>query len=429
MKHTGLMLALLLSMPALCWQDKEANKQKIKDLREYARQGSPAIPRITPYLQDSDLEVRREAVKALVAAGSQRSLEALTAACSDNDAEVQIRATDGLVNFYLPGYVDRGMSASLRRAGGLTGSRWFEGNNEAIDADTPLRPEITEALIGLVRGGVSMEVRANAARALGVLRARAAVPVLVEALKSKDSRLMYESLVALQKTRDRSAGPNVAFLMRDLDERVQLAAIETAGILGSKEAVPGLKRVLESPANKKVRRAVLVALAQIGDPANRPLFLSLVADKDDDARAAAAEGLGRLASAEDRPTVEKAWSDERKTSPRLAQAFALALLGTVDTSSFGPVGYLVNSLNQKAWRGVALPYLSELALRPEPRSAIIVALGQATTRDEKAGLAQALAGCGSADAVAGLEKLSKDDDASVAREALRALRILKGSIR
>ncbi|MBI5280746.1 MAG: HEAT repeat domain-containing protein [Candidatus Solibacter usitatus] len=429
MKTTALMLALLVSLPALCWQGNVVNKQKIKGLREYARQGSPAIPKITPYLADGDVEVRREAVKALVEAGSQRSLEPLTAACADNDAEVQIRATDGLVNFYLPGYVDRGLSASIRRAGGLATGRWDEGSREAIDADTPLRPEIVQALSGLARGGVSMESRANAARALGILRARAGVPVLVESLKSKDSRLMYESLVALQKTRDRSAGPNVAFLMRDLDEKVQLAAIETAGILGSKEAVPGLKRVLENPANRKVRRATLIALAQIGDPANRPLFLSLLGDKDEEARAAAAEGLGRLAEAADRPAVEKAWTDEKKTSPRLAQAFALALLGNVDPSSFGPVGYLANNLNQKAWRGVALPYLSELSLKPEPRSAILVALGQATTRDEKTGLAQALAGCGSRDALAGLEGLSKDEDAAVAREALRALRILKGSVR
>ena len=38
-------------------------------------------------------------------------------AAADNDAEVQIRATDGLVNVYLPGYVKTGLSGTLSRVG------------------------------------------------------------------------------------------------------------------------------------------------------------------------------------------------------------------------------------------------------------------------------------------------------------------------
>ena len=36
---------------------------------------------------------------------------------------------------------------------------------------------------------------------------------------------MYESLIALQKIRDPAAGPGMAFLLRDLDEKVQMAAL------------------------------------------------------------------------------------------------------------------------------------------------------------------------------------------------------------
>ena len=54
-----------------------------------------------------------------------------------------------------------------------------------------------------------MDARANAARALGILRGRKAVPDLVEALHSKNTDVIYESLVALQKIRDESAGPRV----------------------------------------------------------------------------------------------------------------------------------------------------------------------------------------------------------------------------
>jgi len=87
----------------------------------------------------------------------------------------------------------------------------------------------------------------------------------------------------------------------------------------------------------------------------------LADDKDDEVRGAAFEGLGRIANREDRPLVEKAWGEEKKAGPRLAVAFALAQMGSLETGSYGSIGHLVNSLNQKAWRGVAEPYLAELA--------------------------------------------------------------------
>jgi len=408
---------------------QEDQKQKIRLLRDLGKQGSAAIERITPYLQDSDVEVRREAVKAIVQIGTVRSLDPLVAACRDNDPEVQIRAVDGLVNFYLPGYVERGISATLRRAGNLILGRWSEGANEdVIDPDTPVRKEIIEALARLVEGGSSMDSRANAARALGILRGRDGLPALVNALRSKDSRLMFEALIAIRKIRDRSVADRVAFLVRDLDERVQLAAIETAGILGSREAVPLLHRVLDAPRSRKVRRAAVLALAQIADEDSRNLFLSLIGDSDEAIRAAAAEGLGRLRKPQDAAVLEKAWSSENKIIARLAIAFARVKLGNRETGSFSPLGYLVNNLNQRAWRGIALPYLSELALDKDVRSSLYVMLGPGATRDEKTGIAQALANSGGEDSIAPLEKLAKDEDPAVAREALRALRILRGRL-
>ena len=72
---------------------------------------------------------------------------------------------------------------------------------------------------------------------MGILRGRAAVPDLIEALHSKDDKLMYESLIALQKIRDPSAGPRVAFLLHDLEEKVQLAAIETTGLCETPKSI------------------------------------------------------------------------------------------------------------------------------------------------------------------------------------------------
>src|ERR1700682_6065127 len=76
-----------------------------KDIRNLAKQGSSALPRLQDLLRNPDLDSRIEAVKAITEIGTQGSLAPLVQATADNDPEVQIHGTDGLVNFYLPGYV------------------------------------------------------------------------------------------------------------------------------------------------------------------------------------------------------------------------------------------------------------------------------------------------------------------------------------
>ena len=65
-----------------------------------------------------------------------------------------------------------------------------------------------------------------------------------DAMKSKDSAILYESVIAMQKIGDPSAAPRIRYLLRDLDEKVQIAALETTGILMNKEAVPDLIEAL-----------------------------------------------------------------------------------------------------------------------------------------------------------------------------------------
>src|SRR5689334_10339501 len=82
-----------------------AQETRPKDVREIGKGGSSAIPRLQELLKDPNVDVRVEVVKQLTDIGTQRSIDPLLQATSDNDPEVQVRAVDGLVNFYLPGYV------------------------------------------------------------------------------------------------------------------------------------------------------------------------------------------------------------------------------------------------------------------------------------------------------------------------------------
>jgi len=398
-----------------------------KDVRDLAKGGSSVIPQLQALLKNPDLGIRVEAVKSIVDIGTQRSLDPLIQATADSDAEIQIRAADGLVNFYLPGYVRTGLSAKLQRVGKGIKGKFTDTNDQVIEPYIQVRPEVIAALGKLARGGISMESRANAARAVGILRGQAAIPDLLEAMKSKEDSVLYESLIAIQKIRDKDVAPKLRYLLRDLDERVQLAAIETTGLLQNKEALPDLVDVLNRARTPKIRRAALTAIAMIPDESSRALFNRFLSDKDDAMRAAAAEGFARLKNPADRPVLQKAYDEEGKAMPRLSMAFALVSVGAVEISELSPLQLLVNTLNSRARQGVALPFLIELARDPRIRASLYPAL-TGGLKDEKIYLARVMARSGDKDSTEPLEKVSHDTDPEVAQEGLRALQNLRARL-
>jgi len=421
---------LFFIVAALAWAQAPNSdpKQRAKDVRELAKQGQDAIPRITPYVSDPDLNVRVEAVKALVAMGGPRIVDPLLTAARDNDPEIQIRATDGLVDVYLPGYVKTGMSGTVQRMGvNIRAKFGVDTNDQVIEEYVQVRPEVIAALGKLVTGGASIDVRANAARAIGVLRGKDAIPELIEALHSKQDAVMYEALVAIQKIRDPEAAGRISFLLRDLDDKIQTTALETTGILRNREAAPDVRDALEHARNIKIRRSATSALAMLSDPADHGAFVRDLNDKDDAIRSAAAEGLARLEIPADRPLVEKAFNDERKMGPRLADAFAVVALGNADTGEFSSLRYLVNTLNIRAYRGVASAYLTELCRDLKIRQAIYPMLPRAT-KDEKIQLSIVFARSGGRDSLPYLESLSTDPDSEVAAEGTRSLRTLRARL-
>ncbi len=406
----------------------EDPKQRIKAAKDAVKAGTAGIERIKPLLQDPDVNVRIETVKAIVEIGSQYSLAPLLQSLEDGDAEVQIRATDGLVNFYRPGYVKSGLSDSIKRTGNAIKAKFgVDEDDERIDYWIEVRPEVIAGIAKLLSTSQDLTVRANTARALGVLRGQAGTPALFGALRTKDTRLIFESLKALQKIRDPKSGPQVAFLFRDPEERVAVAALETAGLVRSVETLPDLNTAYRTSSNARVKRAALGAMAMIGDAQNHDLFVQGMTDKDEGIRAAAAEGLGRISNPADIPMLQGCFDTERKMNTRLACGFGLVKNGNAAMSETSALRYLLNTLNSKAWRGVAEGYLVELARAKPVRTALEQQVPSAT-KDEKALLARMLSASGDADSAKVLEQLTRDPEPDVAQEAIRALRNLRARL-
>ena len=402
--------------------------QTPKDVRAVAKGGSSAIPTVAQYLNSAAVDTRVETIKQLIAIGGKDVIEPLIRGTRDADPEVQIRATDGLVNFYLPGYVRQGLGSSVVRAGATLKAKFSDTNDQVIDPFVIVRPDVITALGNLARGGSSMDSRANACRAVGILRGQAAIPDLLEALRSKDNRVMYEALVAIQKIRDPEAGPKVSYLVRDLDDRVQSAAIETVGLLRTKDALPALRSVVANPRNNKSERAALGAIALMPEAQDRQLFQRYLTSKDDKLRAAGAEGLGRLSDPADTAALDTLWKEEEKMQPRLGAAFALVMEGNLNLAEEAPLRYLLNTLNSAAYKDVSSAYLIEATRKPEVRTALYGQFEQGT-RDEKIQLARVYSVSGDEKTVAYLEKLSRDSDGDVAQEGLRALRSLRARLK
>jgi HEAT repeat protein len=409
------------ALPRLFAQDDvyQTKKQKISSIRDAGKRDSQAIPFLAKFLKDSNVDVRDEAVKAIVNIGTQYSLEPLIQATHDNDPDVQMRAIDGLVNFYLPGYVPKeGLTHTFTRVSKRIKDQFSTRNDDVIGAAVTVRPDVIAALADLVGGAASMDARTDAARAVGILRGHDALPALEKALQSKNTPLIFESLVAIQKIGDTSAGPSVGFLANDFDAQVQSTAIETLGILHTTSAAPQIRQVVNRPRNDRVRRAALEALSMLALPEDRQVFLSYRNDKDADLRMSALEGLGRIRDPQDYPTIEAAYNGEKDLKPRLAAAFALVNEGKVDTTQYSPLRYLIDGLNLSKGNSTSRAYLQELSRREDVRKALLPVLSSGT-KEERLGLIRALGPNADAETVKALQALTKDPDPDISIAAAR----------
>jgi hypothetical protein len=84
-------------------------------------------------------------------------------------------------------------------------------------------------------------------------------------------------------------------------------------------------------------------------------------------------------------------------------------------------------LNSSSWRGEAYPLLVEVARDATVRRSLYKPL-LGGTRDERTQLAQVMARSGDKNDIPELQKLSNDPDSEVAKEGLRALRILQARL-
>ena len=381
--------------------------------------GSSDLAVISAQLQDESEDVRAGAILALVKLHEESGKQLLIDATEDANVSVQAMAVDGLVDFYLPGYAKTDAMKSAKSFVGNLRSRFKDTTDQIVPAYLEVDPETVSAISKLVGGGASPESRANAARAMGVLRGGSSLEALLEGAAASNSVLVLECLLAIKKIGDPAAGPRVESLLDSSDSKIQEAAIQTIGQLRYADAAPELARLVSGKGKLRVRSLALVALAKIADPAQRELFLQNLAHKDKELRAAAAEGLGRVGGDDDLGAVERQLGAEKTDSARLSLSFAAVNLGNLV-----PLGTLVRGLESRVHRLEARPFLLELSRKEEILDRLYVSLA-AGTAQQRRHLAYVIGQSGTEDSVPYLKNLSGDGNKDVVTEAEEAIKLIE----
>jgi HEAT repeat protein len=377
----------------------------------------PAIPALLPLAEDPDASVRRQVELALEAMENIGVLPGLVQLTADSEPDIRDRAVQALVSLHLPRAT--GPTAALAKLGSLINPP--SDDDAFIEPDVPVDASVVIALRARMSDSEDRS-RRHTSRGLGIVHAQSAIPELLLAVaQDRDPDVRFEAVHAIKKIGDRSAGARLLPLLDLNVERVRNEIITTLGSLKYRGAVPDLTRVYEQmkPADW-ARVLALSALADIADPASRPLFLAAKDDKNVYIRLYGNEGLARLVD----PSLGSMMAAERLIEKNVrvqtAQAFGLLRMGREEY-----LDELIRRLDKPTTRDLAREYLIETA--PAQRPALFAS--RSTSATIRAELADVFGLMVDRSALPALEELARDSDGDVARNAEWAIRRITATTR
>lgn len=417
-------LAILLASPAAPAQQnsnpllEELKSQdaniRARAVRDIASSGdTTAVPGLTAALNDPSPKVRKEIIVALAKLHTNAALDGLVIATRDSDPGVRAMGVQAMVGWYTGNVPSTGFRGTVKRS--YNGAvNWFQTDTTHIRPGATVDPRTITALEAAMEDARSIDAARDAARGLGILLARPAVPALVKAAHSPDAGLAVNALGALSKIKDISAGPQLVDLLNSPSKDVRSSACVTVGILRTESAVPKLQQMYDSDADNGVRKAALDGLAFIGAPSSYAVFIKALWSQDKDERAYAAEGLARMRDPKAGANLEKRMKIEKDAGVKLAILFAEVSIGETDH-----LRDLVDSLTSRTRGDVAQSYLIELTRQKTLLNDIYSYLNDSNSTIRRR-LCVVLMYSGDASSLPHLSPLTHDRNSDVAAAALRA---------
>ncbi len=256
---------------------------------------SPAYLGLIATLRDKDKQVRKNAAEALGAIADPSSISALTEALGDKDPGVRRHAVASLGHIFHDSVIPILVSAlesSFTDVRSLAAKELGELGDKSPNARSQqskfgrLRKYVikSRAAVSLLKAleDSDINVRRNAAEALGRISDQSAGKLLVNALQDKDPELRRNAARALGKLGDKAAAEVLVEALKDADVVVRDNAVTALANLRSSNAVPELSKLLEDVSPdmtyyEQARRILVVnALMRIKDPSAVPMLIRVL---------------------------------------------------------------------------------------------------------------------------------------------------------
>jgi HEAT repeat protein len=406
---------MLLQNPSL---DSESPKERQAAVEQMAVLGNKeAIPKLAAALKkEPKSDVRAEMIAAL---GRIRDTSAIPVLAdtlrNDLDQNVRSQAIDSLLRFYI--LIEE--SGPVRTIFNKVKSVLIEPNAPVVGPEIQVDTSAKEALAAVMQKDFSDEVRVEAVRALGSLRAKDQIPAMTATLEDPQNRehraVRAEIVHTLGVLRDPSASKTLEKALRDPDKQVVSEAVLAVGLVGNTAARPALEDIFRSNSSSTSLKAqALESLALLHDPASTQLFVSLLDSKEDSYRELSAEGLARL-KYPDAKNWKQRFEGEKKPNVRNAVAFGLATSGDLDY-----INNLTNALNSRQSNQVEV-YLFELGKFDGQMNELYRYL-HSTDPKVRAGVVRVIGNIGDPSSADQVRALTDDSNTEVVREAVAALR-------
>lgn len=239
-----------------------------------------AVEPLVALLKDSDRAVRDAAINALTAIG-EASVAALGVCLSDPDFTVQESAAS-----ILSVIGDARVMAPLINA--LGSPDWIVRMHAAKALGRIGDARAAQALMPLLQDKVKA-VRVDAAQALTVI-GRAAVPLLLEALRHEEWLVRLHAVEALGKIKAaESVEPLLWVLFNDRDAAVREDAVRSLGEIGDPTSVDFLFMVMKEAG---MRPVAVEALGKIGDRRAVPALIEVITGVNRPAEIRPVDGCG-----------------------------------------------------------------------------------------------------------------------------------------
>jgi HEAT repeat protein len=414
-----LLAFVLLLLPQNPSLDSTSPKERQAAIEQMATLGNhDAIPKLAEALKkEPKSNVRAEIVAAFGRIRDRAAIPALADTLrSDPDKDVRSQAIDSLLRLYI--LIDQ--TGPVQNIFNRFKSVLFEPNPPVVGPEVDVDASAKETLAAAMQKDFNDEVRVEAVRALGSLRAKDQIPAMITVLQDPQMRehrpVRVEIVHTLGAMRDPSAGMAVAEALHDPDRQVVYEAVLAVGLVGNTAARPDLEEMFRTNPSGMVKARALESLALLHDPGSIPLFESLLDDKDDYYRELSAEGLARL-KYEGAKKWKQRFEQEKKPNVRNALAYGLAAAGDLDY-----INNLANALDSRQQSQVEV-YLYELGKYDGQLNELYRYLKSMDPK-VRAGLARIIGNIGDPASAPQIRALTDDPNTEVVREAVAALRKL-----